>query len=124
TGIALIVAAIWIMRRDLRRTIGVLLIALLVCGTVVETVKWTTWRIRPRYGVRMIHDRERWEYLEKYIAENPDTRLTTSSDDQWLWWIGPRPTGDDFRSFPSGHTAASIAFAVFLAHIFPRGRIY
>lgn len=116
-----LLATIWFLDPAKRKYLGVLLIAILINSTVVETTKQITGRARPTYGVRM-GEEEKAE-LEQFIELNPGTKVSTEATDQWMWLDFPRPIFDhDFSSFPSGHAAGGFVISAFLALLYPRGR--
>ncbi len=104
-GVVLILACLWQAAPDLRRRLPRVIACALLPGIAVNAIKLLVVRLRP-------------------IAYRDVPELG------WESWVGigsrfggsPELNGYLSQSFPSGHAATAIGFALGLAWLFPRGR--
>lgn len=130
--VLLILGAIWQLRRDHRRTIVVLIIAVLVSSTVNEVIKRVMGRARPEYSILLANELEiledrkkriRLEKLQELKDADPDSVIHVSTRDQWFPFEFNRPILDDaYASFPSGHSNSAFVISTWLSWLYPPAR--
>ncbi len=112
---------IWTLDPRRRATLFVLLIAVIIGWIGNETIKQTTGRARPKFGLALAGKYER--ELSQIVAQYPKAPLSVKASDQWLllrpgrFWFK-----SDFSSFPSGHAQGAFLFSAFLCVLYPRAR--
>jgi membrane-associated phospholipid phosphatase len=101
TGIAVILLTLFWM--DIPRRKSLLIVTLIVILSSVASN--TSKRIYPRLRPHTDHD-----------------VFVVSAADSWTYAAKIKKSDSTVQSFPSGHSAATIAFAIGLAFVYPRGR--
>ena len=109
---------IWLYDPPRRRTLPILVFALLATSSVTQLGKQTTGRARPTYGVRLGVTEIAW--TQKYIAAHPDSKLALEPGDHWYWFESRPFRNDEFKSFPSGHSAGAVVLATYLSILYAR----
>jgi membrane-associated phospholipid phosphatase len=92
--------ALWVLDRKRGYLIPRIAAAAIAGGLAADLFKLGISRIRPK----------RFDFAGLGIEES------------FTGWLSFGSGGADFQSFPSGHTAAAVAFAVMLAWVYPRAR--
>ena len=106
-GVALIGLTAFVLDVAQRRKLPRLLASAYVAGILANLVKLAVARVRPRYFDLI----EGGGVVDTFIGFVP-----------WLFGSDPRyHSGFEIQSFPSGHTATAVGFAIGLTRIYPRG---
>ena len=106
-GVALIGLTVFVLDRAERRKLPRLLASAYVAGILANLVKLAVARVRPRY----FDLAEGGGVVETFIGFVP---LLFGSDPRYH-------SGFEIQSFPSGHTATAVGFAIGLTRLYPRG---
>ncbi len=101
TGIAVILITLFWMDIPRRKNMLVVTIIVILAGVASNSAK----RVYPRIRPHTDHD-----------------AMVVSAADSWTYAAKIKKSDSTIQSFPSGHSAATVAFAIGLAFVYPRGR--